>query len=64
MLCIQPKRKSIVTTMALQCVKTIEAAMIKEIVNCDLELIQLLIISNLAMTALLVLIKIKKSRLF
>ena len=64
MLCIQSKRKSIVTTMALQCVKTIEAAMIKEIVNCDLELIQLLIISNLAMTALLVLIKIKKSRLF
>ena len=38
--------------------------MIKEIENCDLELIQLLIILNLAMTALLVLIKIKKSRVF
>ena len=38
--------------------------MIKETDNCDLELIQLLIILNLAMTALLVLIKIKKSRVF
>ena len=44
--------------------KTIEAAVIKEIENCDLELIQLLIILNLAMTALIVLIKIKNSRTF
>ena len=62
MLCGQSKLKSIVANMALQCIKTIEAAMIKEIENCDLELIQLLIILNLAMTALLVLTKIRKSR--
>ena len=64
MLCRQSKLKSLVTNMALQWVKTIEAATIKEIENCDLELIQLLIILNLAMAALLVLIKIKKSRVF
>ena len=50
--------------MVLQPVKTIEAATIKEIENCDLGLIQLLIILNLAITALLVLIKIKKSTVF
>ena len=64
LLCRQSKLKSIVANMALQCIKTIEAATIKEIKNCDLELIQLLIILNLAMTALLVLTKIKKSRVF
>ena len=50
--------------MALQCVKTIETAIIKEIENCDLVIIKLLIILNLVITALLILIKIKKSRLF
>ena len=64
MICGQSKLKSIVAYMALQCVKTIEAAGIKDIENCDLELIQLLIILNLAMTALLFLIKIRKSRVF
>ena len=64
MLCRQSKLKSIVANIALQCIKTKEAAMIKEIENCDLELIQLLIILNLAMTALLDLTKIKKSRMF
>ena len=65
MLCGQSKLKLIVANKALQCdIKTIEAAAIKEIKNCDLELIQLLIILNLAMTALLVLTKIRKSRVF
>ena len=64
MLCRQSKLKSIVANMALQCVKTIEAAVIKEIENCDPELIQLLIILNLAMTALLVITKIRKSKVF
>ena len=57
MLCGQSKLKSIVANMTLQCIKAIEVAMIKEIENCDLEFIQLLIILNVAMTALLVLIK-------
>ena len=61
-LCGQSKLKSIVANVAVQCIKTLEAATIKDIENCDLELIQLLIILNLAMTALLVLTKIKKSR--
>ena len=43
-LCRQSKLKSIVANMALQCIKTMEAAMIKDTENCDLELIQLLII--------------------
>ena len=50
--------------IALQCVKAIKAAAIEEIENCSLELIQLLIMLNLAMTTLLVLTKIKKSRVF
>ena len=64
MQCRQSKLNSVVTNMALQCIKAIEAAMIKEIENCDLQLIQLLTILNLVMTALLVLTKIKKSRVF
>ena len=44
MLCRQFKLESIVANMALQHVKTIEAATIKNTENCDLELIQLLII--------------------
>ena len=50
--------------MALQCVKTIEAAAIKEIENCDLGIIKILITLNLVITELLILIKIKKSRVF
>ena len=42
-LCGQPKLKSIVVNLALQHVKTVEAATIKESNNCNLELIQLLI---------------------
>ena len=64
MLCRQSKLKSIMANMALQHIKIIEAATIKEMENCDLELIQLLIILNLAMTVLLVLIRIRKSKMF
>ena len=39
MLCGQSKLKSIMANMTLQCIKKIEAAMIKETENCDLELI-------------------------
>ena len=46
-LCRQSKLKSIVANLALQCVKTVEAAAIKESDNCNLELIQLLIMLNL-----------------
>ena len=38
--------------MALQCINTIEVTVIKKIENCDLGLVQLLIILNLAITAL------------
>ena len=64
MLCGQSKLKSLLANMALQCVKTIEAAAIRETESCDFETIKLLIILNLVITALLILIKIKKSRLF
>ena len=62
MLCRQSK--SLVANMALHHVKTIEAAALKENENCEFELMRFLIILNLAMTILLVLIKIKKSRVF
>ena len=50
--------------MALQCIKTIEAATIKETESCNFELMQLLIILNLVMTVLLSFIKFKKSKIF
>ena len=50
--------------MALQCIKSIEAAAIKETESCNLELLQLLIILNLVMTVLLIFIKLKKSKIF
>ena len=50
MLCGQSKLKSIVANMALQHIKTIEAATIKETESCKFELMQLLIILNLVMT--------------
>ena len=64
MLCRQSKLKSIVANLALQCIKTVEAATIKEINSCHLELIQLLIILNLVLTVSLVLVKLKKSKVF
>ena len=64
MLCGQSKLKSIVANMALQCIKTIEAAMIKETESCNFELMQLLIILNLLMTVLLIFIKLKKGKVF
>ena len=64
MLCRQFKLKSLVANMALHHVKTIEAATLKENENCDFGIMKFLIILNLAMTVLLVLIKIKKSRVF
>ena len=45
--------------MALHCVKTIEAAALKENESCEFELMKFLIILNIAMITLLVLIKIK-----
>ena len=50
--------------MALHHVKIIEAAALKEIENCEFGIIKFLIILNLTMTKLLILIKIKKSRVF
>ena len=41
-----------------------KAASIKEFSNCDLELIQLLIMLNLVFTILIVLAKIRKSKIF
>ena len=64
MLCRQSKLKSVVANLALQCVKTVEAATIKEFTNCNLELIQLLITRNLIFTILIVLAKLKKSKVF
>ena len=64
MLCRQFKLKSIVANMALQCIKTIEAATIKETESCNIELMQLLMIPNLVMTVLLIFIKLKKSKVF
>ena len=64
MLCRQSKLKAIVANLALQCIKTVEAAVIKEINSCNLELIQLLIILNLVLTVSLVLVKLKKSKVF
>ena len=64
MLYKQSKLKSLVANMALHCVKTIEAATLKEIEDCNFGVMKFLIILNLAMTALLILIKVKKSRVF
>ena len=64
MLCRQSKLKSVVANLALQCVKAVEAGAIKEFNNCNLELIQLLIMLNLILTMLLVLVKLKKSKVF
>ena len=64
MLCGQSKLKFLVANMALHCVKTIEAATLKEIENCDLGIIKFLIILNLTMTILLILIKLKKRKVF
>ena len=63
-LCRQSKLKSVVANLALQHVKTVEAAAIKEFNNCNLELIQLLIMLHLILTILLVLAKLKKSKVF
>ena len=63
MLCRQSKLKSVVVNLALQHVKT-EVATIKEFNNCNLELIQLLIMLYLILTILLVLAKLKKSKVF
>ena len=62
--CGQSKLKSIVPNLALQRVKTVEAATIKESITCNLELVQLLIMLNLILTVLLISSKIKKSKLF
>ena len=64
MLCGQSKLKSVVANLALQCVKTVEAAAIKEFNNCNLELIQLLIMLNLILTILIILAKLKKGKVF
>ena len=64
MLCRQSKLTSVVANLALQCVKTVEAATIKEFSNCNLELIQLLIMLNLILTILIILAKLKKIRCF
>ena len=64
LLCRQDRLKSLVANMALQCIKTIGAATIKEIENCDFGIIKLLITLNLVITALLILIKINRSRVF
>ena len=64
MLCGQSKLKSVVANLALQHVMTVEAATIKEFNKCNLELIQLLIMQNLILTILLVLAKLKKSKVF
>ena len=62
MLCRQSKLKSVVANLALQCVTVVEAATIKKFNNCNLELIQLLIMLNLILTILLVLAKLKKRK--
>ena len=64
MLCGQSKLKSVVANLALQCVKIVEAAAIKDFNNCNLELIQLLIMLNLIVTILIVLAKLRKSKVF
>ena len=64
MLCRQSKLKSVVANPVLQCVKTVEAAAIKECNNCNLELLQLLVMLNLILTILIVLAKLKKSKVF
>ena len=64
MLCRQSKLKTVVGNLALQCIKTIKAATIKEFNNCNLELIQLLIMLNQILTILLVLAKLKKCKVF
>ena len=61
MLCGQSKLKSVVANVALQHVKTVKAAALMEFNNCNLELIQLLIMLNLILTILIILAKLKKS---
>ena len=64
MLCGQSKLKSVVANLALKHVKTVEAAAIKEFNNCNLEVIQLLIMLNLILTILIVLAKLRKGKVF
>ena len=63
-LCRQSKLKSLVAYMALHHVKTIDAAALKENESCEFELMKFLIILNIAMTTLLVLVRIKKRKVF
>ena len=54
------KLKMLVANIALQCIKTIEAAD----VICENGLVRILMIINLGIVALMALAKLKKSRIF
>ena len=61
----QSKLKRLVANIALQCVKTVEAAALNpQYTNCEFGLIKLLMILNLILVTLTAIAKLKKSKIF
>ena len=60
----QPKLKTLVDYIALQHVKAIEALNINKKQNCDLGMLKFLMILNIIMVIIIILMEIKKSRIF
>ena len=61
----QSKLKILVANIALQCVKTVEAAALNpQNTNCEFGLIKLLMILNLILVTLMAIAKFKKSKIF
>ena len=62
----QSKPKTLVANIALQCVKAVDALNLKNQGThiCDTGMLKLLMILNLAIVVLIILVKIKKSKIF
>ena len=61
----QSKLKTLVANIALQCVKAVESAALKQHnQNCEFRLVKFLMILNLILVTLMALAKFKKSRIF
>ena len=59
------KHKALVTNMALQCIKTVEAAALNpNYAICENGLVRILMIINLGIVTLMALAKLRKSRIF
>ena len=66
MLTGQSKLKSLVANIALQCLKAIDALSTRNqgTQNCDIGILKFLMVLNLAIVIIMILVKIKKSKIF